>query len=316
LQEDDDGLCEYERLRLERIARNNARLAMLGFNDDKGKKAKKRRSAPSQPRKSLIPDGPRRQNPGRERRATTFNESELLIEVGLKRKRRGSSGLRPPHASSSSSHDGGKAAMSSAGRKPRCGKCEGCTRDVDCLSCVACVTGKARCIFRKCQWGGKANDGRADDDDAADVDGGGGEEVDHHDTECYVCQDGGDLICCDGCEKAYHSYCHRPKIWELPDGEWYCMICTNARRALEREDAKTKQPKYSGPLIADLGHGEVNCKIRFPKIECVVCEESEGETSIHSSPSEIRLLLSSLMHIASTLLFAFQLLACPGLPIG
>lgn len=39
------------------------------------------------------------------------------------------------------------------------------------------------------------------------------EEVeDIHDTDCYVCKNGGDLICCDGCTKVYHAYCHKPKL--------------------------------------------------------------------------------------------------------
>ncbi|KAL3827047.1 hypothetical protein ACHAXA_007554 [Cyclostephanos tholiformis] len=282
---DDDGLCEYERLRLERIARNNARLAMLGFDDSSGMKKVKRRSAPARPRRSIGLDGPRRQNPDRERRATTFNESELLIEIGLKRKGRGgasssaaSSSSSPPSAAAAAAAVGGTA---TAGRKRRCGKCDGCARDVNCLTCVACVTGKTRCIFRKCQWYGKAVDRADDDGDAAHDDGGEEdveeeeEEEDRHDTECYVCNDGGDLICCDGCERAYHSNCHKPKIWDLPDGVWYCMICTSARRALEREDAKVKQPRYSGPLIANLGHCEVNCTVLFPKFECIVCEVTE-----------------------------------------
>ncbi|KAL3778650.1 hypothetical protein ACHAW5_007540 [Stephanodiscus triporus] len=238
----DDGLCEYERLRLERIARNNARLSELGFNDDKMEKKKRRRSAPAQPRRSLVPDGPRRQNPGRARRATTFNESELLIEVGLKRK------YATPSAGGKKTPTAGKKA-----RRVACGKCDGCTRDFNCLTCVACVTAKARCIFRKCQGWNNNADGAVDDD--ADEDGGKAEEEeDRHDTECHVCNDGGDLICCDGCTRAYHSNCHKPKIWELPDGEWYCMICAPLKRALEKDDAKLKTLKYSGPLIADLGH--------------------------------------------------------------
>ena len=225
-----------------------------------------RRSAPAQPRRSLAPDGPRRKNPGRARRATTFNESEMLIELGLKRKRGdGGGGVRP-------------VAPTSPGGGVACGRCDGCNRDSNCQTCVACVTGKARCIFRKCQGRGAEADG---DDDDGDADDGAKaeeeeEEEDRHDTECYVCKDGGDLICCDGCERAYHSNCHKPKIWDLPDGEWYCMVCTPMRKALEKEDARVRKlTRYTGHLIADLGHREVHCTVRFPKIECIACEVSE-----------------------------------------
>jgi hypothetical protein len=40
----------------------------------------KKRSTPAQPRRSLVLDGPRRKNPDRASRATTFNELEMPIE--------------------------------------------------------------------------------------------------------------------------------------------------------------------------------------------------------------------------------------------
>ena len=70
-----DGLSQYERLRIERIARNNARLAKLGFAETAGKETTKKTRMPSKPRRSSA-EGPRRQLPGRAGRAT-FNESSL-----------------------------------------------------------------------------------------------------------------------------------------------------------------------------------------------------------------------------------------------
>jgi hypothetical protein len=229
----------------------------------------------------------------------------MLIELGLKRKKNinnGRGGVCPIAPTTVSG--GGKAP--SAGKRARrvaCGRCDGCNRDSDCQTCVACVTGKARCIFRKCQGRGAEADGDDNDDDASDADDAGDaddggkaeeeeeeEEEDRHDTECYVCKDGGDLICCDGCERAYHSNCHKPKIWDLPDGVWYCMVCKQMRRELEREDARVRKlTRYTGHLIADLGHHrEVHCTVRFPKIECIVCEVSEGEKIIRGSPPLVK----------------------------
>jgi len=80
----DDGLSEYERLRLERIARNQARLRQLGFDEPKEEK-KKKKKPPAKPRKSELADGPRRQLPGRAKRAT-FNESSFVAAAKKERR--------------------------------------------------------------------------------------------------------------------------------------------------------------------------------------------------------------------------------------
>lgn len=43
---------------------------------------------------------------------------------------------------------------------------------------------------------------------------------------CGVCNGDGDLICCDGCDNAYHAQCVSPPLVKIPDEEWYCVTCT------------------------------------------------------------------------------------------
>ncbi|KAL7535103.1 hypothetical protein ACHAXR_006267 [Thalassiosira sp. AJA248-18] len=43
--------------------------------------------------------------------------------------------------------------------------------------------------------------------------------------ECEVCNDGGDLLCCDGCINAYHVGCIKPPLKEIPVGQWFCGEC-------------------------------------------------------------------------------------------
>uniref|UniRef100_A0A8C2WRN4 Bromodomain adjacent to zinc finger domain 2B n=1 Tax=Cyclopterus lumpus TaxID=8103 RepID=A0A8C2WRN4_CYCLU len=45
---------------------------------------------------------------------------------------------------------------------------------------------------------------------------------------CQMCRKGDNedlLLLCDGCDKGCHTYCHKPKITTIPEGDWYCPAC-------------------------------------------------------------------------------------------
>ncbi len=45
---------------------------------------------------------------------------------------------------------------------------------------------------------------------------------------CQMCRKGDNedlLLLCDGCDKGCHTYCHKPKITNIPEGDWYCPAC-------------------------------------------------------------------------------------------
>ena len=44
--------------------------------------------------------------------------------------------------------------------------------------------------------------------------------------DCAVCGEGGELICCDGCNIPYHLKCLRPPLEKVPEGDWYCPVCS------------------------------------------------------------------------------------------
>ncbi|KAI8441462.1 hypothetical protein MSG28_015061 [Choristoneura fumiferana] len=38
------------------------------------------------------------------------------------------------------------------------------------------------------------------------------------------------LLLCDGCDKGYHTYCFKPRMERIPEGDWYCWECVNKAR--------------------------------------------------------------------------------------
>ncbi len=51
--------------------------------------------------------------------------------------------------------------------------------------------------------------------------------------ECALCNEVGELLCCDVCEKMYHLHCVTPPLLEVPEGEWFCPDCTTKKSMIE-----------------------------------------------------------------------------------
>lgn len=71
-----------------------------------------------------------------------------------------------------------------------------------------------------------------------------GEHVDH----CLICDDGGDLICCESCPNAYHLECLNLNTLDA-DAEWYCPECTKKRtdQLSPRRTISTPSPTKTTP---------------------------------------------------------------------
>ncbi|XP_076268643.1 bromodomain adjacent to zinc finger domain 2B toutatis isoform X4 [Rhynchophorus ferrugineus] len=49
-------------------------------------------------------------------------------------------------------------------------------------------------------------------------------------SNCQFCHSGDNedkLLLCDSCDRGYHTYCFKPKMENIPDGDWYCHECMN-----------------------------------------------------------------------------------------
>lgn len=47
--------------------------------------------------------------------------------------------------------------------------------------------------------------------------------TDENDDLCSICRDAGDLLCCDGCPRAFHIECI--PLSSIPQDKWYCRYC-------------------------------------------------------------------------------------------
>jgi hypothetical protein len=73
-------------------------------------------------------------------------------------------------------------------------------------------------------------EGAGNDASAGASAGAGADAADSHHDECGVCGGAGQLLCCDGCPRAYHLAC--VGLRRVPDGDWLCAFCESLRDSL------------------------------------------------------------------------------------
>nr|XP_057944861.1 bromodomain adjacent to zinc finger domain protein 2B isoform X3 [Doryrhamphus excisus] len=72
---------------------------------------------------------------------------------------------------------------------------------------------------------------------------------------CQICRKGDNedlLLLCDGCDKGCHTYCHKPKITSIPEGDWYCPACISKASG---PTPKSKKPPNK-PVASSGGAGK------------------------------------------------------------
>ncbi|NXM78491.1 AIRE regulator, partial [Serilophus lunatus] len=97
-----------------------------------------------------------------------------------------------------------------------------------------------------------------------------------NEDECAACGDGGELICCDGCPRAFHLTCLVPPLPRVPSGTWRCGSCvTNVAepgRLPEADTAVQRPPEVPGEEGCDTRPGGADgsicsrCFARIPAL--------------------------------------------------
>ncbi|XP_039336352.2 autoimmune regulator [Saimiri boliviensis] len=86
-----------------------------------------------------------------------------------------------------------------------------------------------------------------------------------NEDECAVCRDGGELLCCDGCPRAFHLACLSPPLRDIPSGTWRCSSCLQATVPVMRpraEEPRPQEPPVETPL--PLGLRSAGEEVRGP----------------------------------------------------
>ncbi|KAM3876584.1 bromodomain adjacent to zinc finger domain protein 2B [Diretmus argenteus] len=101
---------------------------------------------------------------------------------------------------------------------------------------------------------------------------------------CQMCRKGDNedlLLLCDGCDKGCHTYCHKPKITSIPEGDWYCPACISKASG---PSPKSKKP-LSKPVAPSAGGagGKKGVEVKKNGKQAGNGEVSEDDTASASS---------------------------------
>ncbi|XP_036394006.1 chromodomain-helicase-DNA-binding protein 4 isoform X5 [Megalops cyprinoides] len=116
---------------------------------------------------------------------------------------------------------------------------------------------------------------------------GDGYETDHQDY-CEVCQQGGEIILCDTCPRAYHMVCLDPDMEKAPEGKWSCPHCEKEGIQWEaREDGSEGEEDNDGDGRRDGGETEEDdhhmefCRVCKDGGELLCCDSCPSSYHIH-----------------------------------
>ncbi|XP_053321238.1 transcription intermediary factor 1-alpha [Spea bombifrons] len=89
----------------------------------------------------------------------------------------------------------------------------------------------------------------------------GGKEDDPNEDWCAVCQNGGELLCCEKCPKVFHLSCHVPTLKNFPSGEWICTFCRDLSRPEVEYDC-------DDPSLAEKRKAVAQCMLPLDQRKC------------------------------------------------
>uniref|UniRef100_A0A8C0V5U5 Chromodomain helicase DNA binding protein 5 n=1 Tax=Cyanistes caeruleus TaxID=156563 RepID=A0A8C0V5U5_CYACU len=109
------------------------------------------------------------------------------------------------------------------------------------------------------------------------VEEGDGYETDHQDY-CEVCQQGGEIILCDTCPRAYHLVCLDPELEKAPEGKWSCPHCE--KEGIQWEPKEEEEEEEDGGEEEEDDHMEF-CRVCKDGGELLCCDTCPSSYHLH-----------------------------------
>uniref|UniRef100_A0A8C3SBE4 Chromodomain helicase DNA binding protein 5 n=1 Tax=Chelydra serpentina TaxID=8475 RepID=A0A8C3SBE4_CHESE len=109
------------------------------------------------------------------------------------------------------------------------------------------------------------------------VEEGDGYETDHQDY-CEVCQQGGEIILCDTCPRAYHLVCLDPELEKAPEGKWSCPHCE--KEGIQWEPKDEEEEDEEGGEEEEDDHMEF-CRVCKDGGELLCCDTCPSSYHLH-----------------------------------
>ncbi|XP_039419824.1 chromodomain-helicase-DNA-binding protein 5 isoform X1 [Corvus cornix cornix] len=106
---------------------------------------------------------------------------------------------------------------------------------------------------------------------------GDGYETDHQDY-CEVCQQGGEIILCDTCPRAYHLVCLDPELEKAPEGKWSCPHCE--KEGIQWEPKEEEEEEEDGGEEEEDDHMEF-CRVCKDGGELLCCDTCPSSYHLH-----------------------------------
>ncbi|CAM5105760.1 unnamed protein product [Natator depressus] len=109
------------------------------------------------------------------------------------------------------------------------------------------------------------------------IEEGDGYETDHQDY-CEVCQQGGEIILCDTCPRAYHLVCLDPELEKAPEGKWSCPHCE--KEGIQWEPKEEEEEDEEGGEEEEDDHMEF-CRVCKDGGELLCCDTCPSSYHLH-----------------------------------